>query len=137
MEHKAFDYPVQRCLAVHRGKSPFLDADGCHASAHCPAARVGVLKKHNFVTRILAHAGREAGLNVKVEPDTYGLLLGEFSKSDCKRVFPKHVSKDYRDKFDEVIDVSELVASPTCDLSEEAKRTLVQSKVDALPAVTR
>jgi hypothetical protein len=61
------------------------------------------MKKHNFLTRVVSKAGKEAGLNVKVEPDTFGLLLGEFSKSDCKRVFPKHASKSYREKFEAVI----------------------------------
>jgi hypothetical protein len=121
VEQKGFDYPVQKCLAVHRCRSQFLDADGC--SAHCPAAHRGLMKKHNFINRVLARAGKDAG--------------GEFSKSDCRRVFPKHVSKNYRDKFDEVVAVTELVASPTCELSEEAKRALVKSKVDALPAVRR
>lgn len=136
-EQKGFDYPVQKCLSVHRCKSQFLDADGCHAAAHCPSSRRGVMKKHNFLTRVVAKAGKEAGLNVKVEPDTFGLLLGEFSKSDCKRVFPKHASKSYREKFEAVITAAELVASPSCALSDEAKRTLVQSKVDALPAVKK
>jgi hypothetical protein len=95
------------------------------------------MKKHNFITRVLARAGKDAGLGVRVEPDTHSLLLGEFSKSDCRRIFPKNVSKPYREKFDEVIAVTELVASPSCVLSEEAKRTLVQSKVDALPSVNR
>ena len=78
------------------------------------------MKKHNFLTRVVAKAGKEAGLNVKVEPDTFGLLLGEFSKSDCKRVFPKHASKSYREKFEAVITAAELVASPSCALSDEA-----------------
>ena len=132
VEQKGFDYPVQKCLAVHRCRSQFLDADGCHASAHCPAAHRGLMKKHNFINRVLARAGKDAGLTVRVEPDTHALLNGEFSKSDCRRVFPKHVSKNYRDKFDEVVAVTELVASPTDELSEEAKRALVKSKVDAL-----
>ena len=137
VEEKGFDYPVQRCLAVHRGRSQFLDADGCHAAAHCPATYGARMKKHNFITRVLARAGKDAELSVRVEPDTHSLLLGEFSKSDCRRVFPKYVSKNYREKFDEVIAATELVASPTCALSEEAKRALVTSKVDALPAVKR
>jgi hypothetical protein len=74
VEQKGFDYPVQKCLAVHRCKSQFLDADGCHASAHCPASRSAVMKKHNFITRVVAQAGREAGLTVRVEPDTHSLL---------------------------------------------------------------
>ena len=81
---------------------------------------------------------REAGLTVRLEPDTHGLLLGELSKSDCGRVFPKqYASKDYRDKFDAFIAATELVASPACVLSVEDKRALVQSKIDALPSVRR
>ena len=137
VEQKGFDYPVQKCLAVHRCRSQFLDADGCHASAHCPAAHGALMKKHNFINRVLARAGKDAGLTVRVEPDTHSLLLGEFSKSDCRRVFPKYVSAKYRERFDEVISAAELVASPTCGLSDEAKRALVQAKVDALPSVRR
>jgi hypothetical protein len=137
VEQKGFDYPVQKCLAVHRCKSQFLDADGCHASAHCPASRSAVMKKHNFITRVVAQAGREAGLTVRVEPDTHSLLLDEISRPDCRRIFPKYVSKEYREKFDEVIAVTELVASPDCELSVEAKRALVLAKIDALPSVKR
>ena len=101
----------------------FLD-DGCHAAANCPAAHGAVLKKHTFINRVVAQAGRDAGLTVRAEPDTHSLLLGELSKSDCRRIFPKqYASKDYRDKFDAFIAATELVASPTCVLSVEAKRT--------------
>ena len=31
-----FDYPVQKCQSLHAGASPFLDAEGCHASSNCP-----------------------------------------------------------------------------------------------------
>ena len=137
VEQKGFDYPVQKCLAVHRCGSQFLDADGCHAAAHCPAAGGARMKKHNFVGRVIARAAKEAELNVRVEPDTHSLLLGEFSKSECRRIFPKFVSKHYRNKFDEVIAATEMVASPTCELSSEAKKAVVQAKVDALPAVRR
>ena len=131
-EQKGF---VQRCLSVHRCRSQFLDADGGHAAAHCPSTYGARMKKHNFIGRVLARAGKDAGLAVRVEPDTHGLLLGEFSKSDCRRIFPKYVSKKYRERFDEVIAATELVASPSCELPEETKRALVQAKVDALPSV--
>ena len=118
------------------GAPQYLDADGCHAAAHCPATYGSRMKKHAFIGRVLARAAKEAGLVVRVEPDTYNLLLGEFSKSDCRRI-SKYVSKAYREKFDEVIAATELVASPSCELSEEAKKKLVQSKVDALPTAKR
>ena len=79
-----------------------------------------MMTKHNFINRVLASAAKAAGLGVRVEPDTYSLLLGEFSKSDCRRIFPKYVSKKYRERFDEVG-------------AGGVKRALVQAKVDALP----
>ena len=53
MEQTGFDYPVQKCLAIHPCKSQFLDADGCHAAARCPATSSARMKKHNFITRVL------------------------------------------------------------------------------------
>jgi hypothetical protein len=123
------------------GKEPrpakYLDADGCHASAQCPSAAAGRNKKHNYVARVIARMAKEAGLRVNVEPDTYGLLLGEFSKAECRKIFPKHISKHYRDKFQEVLDAIELVASPTCTMDVVAKRVYVQTRVDALPTVKK
>jgi hypothetical protein len=119
VEHKGFDYPVQKCLAVHRGKSQFLDAVGCHAASGCPAVRKAVFKKHNCLTRVVASAGKAAGLIVRVEPDTHSLILGEMTKAECRRAFPKYASVDHRAKFDEMVATTELVASPSCELTEE------------------
>lgn len=74
-----FDYQVQKCLSKHRGSSPYLDASACHASSNCPSTYGARNKKHN----------KAAGLQVHWEPDTYTLLLGQFSKAECRRIFPK------------------------------------------------
>jgi hypothetical protein len=137
-EQKGFDYPVQRCLAGnHRSATPFLDFDGAHAAAHCPAAKAGRLKKHNYLVRVLARAAKEAGLRVNVEPDTHGLLLGEFPKSECRRIFPKHSSKRYRDKFNEVLNAIDLIASAACEMNDAEKHRYVQARIDDLPSVAR
>jgi hypothetical protein len=95
------------------------------------------MKKHNFIIRVLARAAKEAGLRVSVEPDTHGLLLGDFSKSACRRIFPKYVSKQYKDKFNEVMNAIDLVASPACAMDEAAKHAYVQARIDQLPAAKR
>jgi hypothetical protein len=95
------------------------------------------MRKHNFLIRVLARAAREAGLRISVEPDTFGLLLGEFSKSECRRVFPKNASKLYKDRFKAVLEAVELVASPSCALDPTAKQALVRERIDALPAPKR
>ena len=91
------------------------------------------MKKHNYLARVIARMAKEAELRVNVEPDTYGLLLGEFSKSECRRIFPKRINKQYRDRFEEVLNAIEFVASPTCGMEEVAKRLYVQTYIAALP----
>ena len=88
-----FDYPVQKCQSVHAGSSPFLDAVGCHASSNCPSAYSARNRRHNYIMRVLSSAAKESGLNTKVEPDTFSLLMGDFSQANCKRMFPKRASK--------------------------------------------
>jgi hypothetical protein len=75
----------------------------------------------------------EAGLSVRVEPATYDLLLGEFSRADCRRIFPKAASKLYQEKFRAVLNALEVVSSPACTISAAEKAAYVQTRIDALP----
>ena len=52
--------------------------------------------------RVIVRAAQEAGLSSRCEPDTHSLLLGEFSKADCRRVFPKATSKAYKTAFEKL-----------------------------------
>jgi hypothetical protein len=129
-----FDYPVQRCLSRHGVHTvPFLDACGDHASSKCPSTFNARSKKHTYLSRVVVQAAMEAGLNVRVEPATYDLLLGEFSRADCRRIFPKAASKLYQDKFQAVLNALEVVSSPACTISAEEKAAYVQTRIDALP----
>lgn len=111
--HPEFDYPVQTCLATHRGQTRHLDADGAHAASFCPAAHAGRMKKHNYLARVIGKAAKEAGLRVTLEPDTHSLLLGEFSKAECRRIFPRHASARYKELFKDVLAALDLVAKPS------------------------
>ena len=53
------------------------------------------IRKHDNIKRIVSAFAQEAGLVTRCEPDTHS-LLGEFSKSDCRRIFPKQGSKAYK-----------------------------------------
>jgi len=129
-----FDYPVQKCLAAHgRHVCPYLDANANHASSKCPSAGKAVMVKHRNVIDVLANAAREAGLETKKEPDTHSLLLGEFSKTDCRRVFPSKVSSAYKAGFEALSQASDFIASAACGLSSEEKSVYMQNKIDALP----
>jgi hypothetical protein len=133
-----FDYPVQRCLGKHGVYTvPFLDAGGCHASSGCRSTIGARSKKHTYLSRVVVQAAMEAGLAVRVEPDTHNLLLGEFSKADCRRIFPKYASKQYQEKFQAVLNALEVVSSPACTISAEEKTAYVQARIDALPVLKK
>jgi hypothetical protein len=83
--------------------------------------------------RVIVNAAQEAGLFTRCEPDTHSLLLGEFSKADCRRVFPKAVSKAYKAGFEKLSQAVDFIASVDCSLSPEEKQTLIQTQIDLLP----
>jgi len=85
--------------------------------------------------RVLEQAAKKAGLAVRVEPGAYELLLGDLSKTECRRIFPKKASADYTKKFQAVIDALELAASPACAMTEEQKGIHLQSLINELPRV--
>ena len=131
--HADFDYPVQKCLATHSGACPYLDSAANHASSKCPATFLARQKKHRDLMRVIVTAAQEAGLSTRAEPDTHSLLLGEFSKAECRRVFPKAASKAYKVAFESVSKAIDRTTSANCTLSVEEKQALIQSKIDLLP----
>ena len=131
--HGDFDYPVQKCLATHGGACPYLDSSANHASSKCPATFQARQQKHQGLMRVIVSAAQQAGLTPRIEPDTHSLLLGEFSKADCRRVFPKATSKAYKEAFEAVSKAVDRTSSIHCTLSTEEKQTLIQSKIDLLP----
>ena len=128
-----FDYPVQRCLASHVIHVCPIDASGNHASSGCPSCNLPRMQKHNRIVRVLANAAQEAGLAARCEPDTHSVLLGEFSKTDCRRVFPKVASKAYKQHFKDLVQTIDFVSSTTCPLSSDEKQIHLQTKLDLLP----
>ena len=60
---------------------------------------------------------KEAGLETRKEPDTYSLLLGEFSKKECQRVFPKRVDKAYKTSFEDLSQAVDFTSSAGCTLT--------------------
>jgi hypothetical protein len=128
------DYEVQKCEGDHGVRiSPYLDASACHASSGCPSAALARARKHNYFMRAIVKAAQEAGVSFKCEPDTHALLLGEFTKADCKRLFPKQATKKYRKQFDDLLNVLTFVSSSTCTLEKQAKEDLVRKHLDLMP----
>jgi hypothetical protein len=82
---------------------------------------------------VIKVAAREAGLSVSCEPDTHSLLLGEFSKPDCRRIFPKVTTPEYKQCFANLVATLDVVTAPTCTLSNLEKQQLIQVQTDKLP----
>jgi hypothetical protein len=127
-----FDYQVQRCLSKHRGSSPFLDASACHASSNCPSTYSARNKKHSNVVMTLMAAAQAAGLQVHWEPDTYTLLLGQFSKAECRRIFPKWTTKEYDTKLTQIIDTV-LNQTPNSAVTSQQQQAQLDAMVRELP----
>ena len=128
-----FDYPVQRCLADHKGSCQLLDANGDHASSGCPSTQHARIRKHDNIKRIIASFAQEAGLVTRCEPDTHSLLLGEFTKADCRRIFPRQMSKTYKNGFENLSQAQAFISSDQCELSLEQKQAYIQKKIDEIP----
>lgn len=133
-QEPGYDYKVQKCLGNHRGGCIFLDHSGCHAASGCTSTNQARCKKHTNVVMALAVAAQMAGLQVRSEPDTYSLLLNQFSKAECRRIFPKYATKAYDSKFDDLMETV-LMTSDNKDISIQQQRSLLEEKIRALPAV--
>jgi hypothetical protein len=133
-----FDYSVQKCLANHGvAVDPFLDAAADHASSGCPATTRARFQKHSNVMRVIISAAREAGLVTRCEPDTHSLLLEEFSKADCRRVFPKVLSNAYKSGWEKLSQAVDFISSANCALTPEEKQSYIQTKIDLLPILAK
>jgi hypothetical protein len=87
--------------------------------------------------RVIINAANEAGLATRAEPDTFTLLLGEFSKADCRRVFPKATSKAYKAGFESLSQAQDFIASAACTFTPEQKSSYLQHKMDVLPVLAK
>jgi hypothetical protein len=131
-----FDYPVQQCLAHHGVRvCPFLDANGNHAVSKCPSSSRGEHLRHAMLRNVIIAHAKEAGLEAVPEPDTYDLLLGQFERKDCKRVFPKQTSAAYRAGFEALSQASDFINSAECTFNSEQKQAFIQNHLDRLPLV--
>jgi hypothetical protein len=132
----SFDYPVEQCLSRHGvNVLPAIDAAANHACSNCPSTYIARARKHNNFLRVIMLAAKEAGLIVRSEPDSYSLLLGEFSKRDCRRLFPKQASKRYKAAFEKLVHAFDEISSPHCTLSKTEKDDLLRQCLDAMPAL--
>ena len=131
-EAEGFDYPVQRCLTTHGLRvSPFLDANANHACSNCPSTYAARQRKHQLLLRTLIIAAQQAGLQARAEPDTFSLLLGQFSREECRRIFPKVASAEHKAIFSATNKALE--AAATEGLSQAQRQAIIQQQINLLP----
>ena len=65
---------------------------------------------------------------MRAEPDTFSLLLGQFSREECRRIFPKRSSKAHKAHLAEAAK-----ALTNNGLTEDQKQALIQQKINLLP----
>jgi hypothetical protein len=80
----------------------------------------------------LMAAAQAAGLQVHWEPDTYTLLLGQFSKAECRRIFPKWTTKEYDTKLTQIIDTV-LNQTPNSAVTSQQQQAQLDAMVRELP----
>jgi hypothetical protein len=95
------------------------------------------MQKHSNIVNVLVTLAKEAGLETRKEPDTYSLLLGEFSKKECQRVFPKRVDKAYKAGFQSLSQAVDLTSSADCTFTIEQKQSYIQNQIDKLPVLAK
>lgn len=78
-------------------------------------------------------ARTRAGFSLQVhwEPDTYTLLLGQFSKAECRRIFPKWTTKEYDTKLTQINAV--LNQTPNSAVTPQQQQAQLDAMVRALP----
>ena len=80
----------------------------------------------------LMAAAQAAGLQVHWETDTYSLLMGQFSKAECRRIFPKWTTKEYDTKLTQIMDAV-LDRAPNSAVTPQQQQAQLDEMVRALP----
>jgi hypothetical protein len=108
-----FDYDVETCLSGHGiNSSPFLDANADHHSGACPSAALAVNIRHGNLTAAIGRFAQEAGAVIAREPQPYNLCQGLLSYEQCKRIFPKRVTPEYKKVS---VEIMGLLTQPSVD----------------------
>jgi hypothetical protein len=81
----------------------------------------------------LARFAQEAGLAARLEPDTYVLLQEEFSRIECRRVFPRKFGAAYRKLFAQMIPAYQAAARARTTTDKAAAMACVRTILDSFP----
>jgi hypothetical protein len=128
--HVGYDMDLESCLGTH-GRSRQLDPWGNHDNASCPPTYKARFEGHTKLTRGIVRMAREAGVTAEREPKTHELLLGQFSRSQCAKLFPKTYPKAYMKRAEELVREALTFGA----MQPEARRRAEDTWLDAVDAL--
>ena len=86
-------------------RDTWLDLYGGHDNGSCGPTSHGKHKGHTLLKYVIHRfAGMVPGDKCVVEPQTHDVLLGQFSKAQCRKLFPKRPSKERAAEIKKVVD---------------------------------
>lgn len=106
-----FDYEMESCLGTHSAEQDsWLDLYGSHDNSRCAPTMHGKHHGHTLLKWAVHRMAKEVpGVRCVVEPETHKVLLGQFSETQCRKLFPKRPSKKRSKEIKEVVDELEEV----------------------------
>ena len=84
---------------------------GGHDNGSCGPTSHGKHKGHTLLKYVIHRfAGMVPGVRCVVEPQTHDVLLDQFSKAQCRKLFPKKPSKERAKEIKKVVDELDMVS---------------------------
>jgi hypothetical protein len=74
-------------------------------------------------------------MEVMNEPETHTLLLHEFTKAECRAIFPKRLPPAYAEAYHNLVQARLRVTNPACTIPPGERAAYLQQFKDRLPVV--
>ena len=131
---EGFDYEMETCLGSHsQGEAARLDLYGSHDNSNCGPAAQGKHSGHTWLKWTVNRFARMVpGVRCEVEPQTHLVLNNQFTREQCRRLFPKAPSRSRIEQIRKLIDeMDQLQRLPPDDARTRRQRELSE-RINAL-----
>ena len=131
---RGFDYHMETCLGSHAAEEDaWLDLYGGHDNGNCAPTMHGKHKGHTLLKWAVHRLAKQVPrVRCIVEPETHKVLLSQFSKQQCRALFPKRPSKKRSKDIARVLEALEEVRAMPEGSDREAKYREVLKQLNAL-----
>ena len=131
---EGFSYEMEACLGTHtEARDSWLDLHGGHDNSNCAPTMHGKHKGHTLLKYVIHRfAGMVPGVKCVVEPETHDVLLNQFSKTQCRKLFPKKPSKKRSKEIKAVVDELEVIEHLPQGNERDSKYRAIVARMDVL-----